>query len=158
MRKIAALLLLVALTGCSTAPSDRVPDGLWYAESEIPDQFHYHVYVLFLDDSHFTWWRVDEAPDTVIKRLAHYTNDHPGVKILTSYTREGDRITGERRFIHEGTPSLKGFTSVQIFTGHFSGDTLEMKVEGNMIYDDGRSFPAQIIRWPLKRLSDSAGG
>ncbi|WP_140665667.1 hypothetical protein [Pseudomonas arsenicoxydans] len=146
-------LLLLALVGCTTVTSDRVPDGLWYAKSEEPDQFHYHVYVLFLDDSHFTWWRTKETYDVVMKRWAYYTHDHPGVKILTNYTREGDQLTGERRISDKGGPSMKANTFIQTFTGRFNGDALDMTVEAHTTYDDGPPSPTVVVRWPLRHLS-----
>ena len=158
MKKLLLSLFMgLLLSGCATAPSYRVPDGLWYAESEEPDQFHYHVYVLFLDDSHLTWWRTKESHDMVMKRWAYYTHDHPGVKILTSYTREGDQLIGERRYINKGSPGLKGFTSIQTFTGRINGDTLDMKVEDNTINADGSSWPPVMVSWSLKHLVHPPG-
>jgi hypothetical protein len=145
--------LLVALVGCSGAKSDRVPEGLWYAQSEEPDAFHYHVYVLFLDESHFTWWRTNESYETVMKRWAYYTHDHPGVRILSSYARDGDKLTGVRRIVTTGTPSVRANTFPQTFTGRFTGDALNLTVETMTTYENGPLIPTEIVRWPLRHLN-----
>lgn len=146
-------LLLLTLVGCSTENIDRVPEGLWYAKSEEPDDFHYHVYVLFLDEGHFTWWRTNESYEMVMRRWAYYTHDHPGVRILSSYTRDGDKLTGVRRIVTAGTPSMRANTFTQTFTGRFAGDSLDLTVESNTIYDNLPPTPTEIVRWPLRHLS-----
>lgn len=154
MRKMyVVLLLLLALIGCSTVNSDRVPDALWYAKSEEPDQFHYHVYVLFIDDSHFTWWRTKEPYEVVMKRWTYYTQDHPGVKVHTNYSRDGDQLTGLRSIVTRGTPSVKANTFIQTFTGRFAGDALDLTVEANTTYVDATPTSPEVVRWSLRRLA-----
>ena len=150
-------LMLLTLVGCTTVNNDRVPDGLWYAKSEEPDDFHYQVYVLFLDDNHFTWWRTKEPYELVMKRWDYYTHEHPGVRILTSYTREGDELTGVRRIVSAGTPSMKANSFTQTFTGHFTGDALDLSVESNTTYDDATPTAPGTVRWALKRLRQAPG-
>lgn len=140
------------LLGCATAPVVPVPKGLWYADNEDPGS-RYHVYVYFKDTSSFIWWRTTEAQAVVFKRWAYYTNDHPGVDNPVIFTREGDWIKGERHIVNQNSEGVLQFKTTQTFTGHFSGDSLEMEQKGHSVWADGTPVSLETVRWSMKRLS-----
>ncbi|RMP79094.1 hypothetical protein ALP83_03274 [Pseudomonas syringae pv. actinidiae] len=154
----AIAILILALTGCGTTTTTSAPPGLWYAEREVPDQFHYSVYVLFQDDAHFQWWRTREDMETVLKRIDYYKHEHPGWDHPTAYSRQGNELTGERKFVTPASASMLANTFIQKFSGRFDGDTLELTIKSYTIMsvemgaDDMMPPPTTVIKWPLKRL------
>lgn len=153
MKKIIlSFCVSLLLLGCAPAPVVPVPMGLWYADNEDPGS-RYHVYVYFKDASSFIWWRTTEAQAVVFKRWAYYTNDHPGVDNPVIFTREGDWIKGERHIVNQNSEGVLQFKTTQTFTGHFSGDSLEMEQKGHSVWADGTPVSLETVRWSMKRLS-----
>lgn len=164
-------LMLLTLAGCSstvtpppphattadTARAITAPPGLWYAEKEEPDQFKYHVYVLFLDEHRFQWWRTKEDQATVLKRMDYYVNEHPGSQEKTLFTRTGNQLTGERRIVTPQSADMRANTFVQTFHGRFEGDRLELTHENFTIYNDVMPAPTAVFTWSLKRLGPEPG-
>lgn len=151
-KTIFSFFISVLLSACATAPAVPVPNGLWYADNEDPVS-RYHVYVYFKDASRFIWWRTTEAQAVVFNRWGYYTNDHPGVDNPVIFTRTGDSLKGERRLVNKNSEGVLQLTTIQTFTGHFSGDNLEMEQTGNSVWADGTPVPLETVRWSMKRLS-----
>lgn len=153
MKKILlAFCISLLLSGCATDTAVPVPEGLWYADSEDPGP-GYHVYVYFKDANSFIWWRTNEPQAVVFKRWAYYTNDHPGVDNPVIFTRKGDWLKGERQIVNQNSEGVLQLTTTQTFTGHFSGDSLEMEQKGHSVWADGTPEPLETVRWSMKRLS-----
>lgn len=153
MKKLVFLLSVgVLLSGCVAAPNHPVPDGLWYAETEVPGRFDYHIYVLFQDDSHFVWWRTLDAQDVVLKRLDHYTQDNGTPSVPALYTRNGDEFKGESRTVINSKKGVTLYTFLQSFNGRFEGDTLDMELQRSTLWPDGPPRTEERVRWSLQRL------
>lgn len=152
MRKVFIVaFLFLALTGCASWPFSRAPDNLWYAESETPNWFGYHVYVLFLDDSHFIWWRTPDAQNVVLNRLDYYKSGEGAVQ-PTLYTRQGDQLKGELRRPWKGRNGETIFTMITNFDGSFSGELLDMEMVAKAHSPDGKVTNWNSLRWALKRM------
>lgn len=153
MKKLVFLLAMGwLLPGCAAAPSHPVPDGLWYAEKEVPDRFDYQVYVLFQDDSHFIWWRTLDAQDVVLKRLEHYTRDNGTPSAPALYTRIGDELKGESRTVVNNKKGVALYTFIQNFNGRFEDETLDMELQRSTLWPDGPPRTEERVRWSMKRL------
>lgn len=146
------LVMGLLLSGCVTAPTQPAPNELWYAAKELPAE-RYQVYVYFKDDHQFIWWRTTESPDVVMKRWKYYTNDHPGVDNPTPYTRQGDLVKGEKIIINNNSKGVYEAKTVQTFTGHVSGDNMEMELKSEIFWADSSSWPPDTVRWSMKRFN-----
>lgn len=145
-------LLFLTLSGCISGPGAQIRDNLWYAETEQPNWFRYHAYVLFQDTNHFIWWHTVDPQDVVMKRFDYYTHDNGTTDTPVTFTRTGDQLKGEARIPwHRKTGGIL-FTQIQSFTGHFDGDRLDMELIKSTAYPDGRVSTESPIRWSMKRL------
>ncbi len=155
---LVAALFLLALSGCAIGPGSGVREKIWYAETEQPRMVPWHAYLMFVDDTHFIYWRTVEDPDVVLKKFDYYTKDNgTGVDTRIAFTRTGDRITAESRTPLKKQNGELVYTTVHTFNGRFIGDTLEMDFQRTTVWPSRPAFSESVIRWSMKRLSTLPG-
>lgn len=151
-RRFILMLLALVFSGCSSLPpSEKKGQTLYLAAQEEPDsRFGYQVYLLFLDDKHFTWWRTKEEPQIVLQRLNYYLNEHPGTRIYTKYKSQDNRLTGRREIVTRGQKDIRDHIFVQSFKGIFEREQLIITMDQWHEYDDGsRIEPIRTI-WKMQ--------
>lgn len=151
IRRFILVLLALAFSACSSLPSpEKKGQVLYLATQEEPDnRFGYQVYLLFLDDDHFTWWRTKEARQVVLQRLNYYLNEHPGTGIYTKYKTQENRLTGSREIVTRGQKDIRDHVFVQNFKGIFEREQLIITMDEWYEHDDGsRTEPIRTI-WKM---------
>ncbi len=166
MKKILVVLAVsFALCGCVSpkqASVETCPDaaasrmtGLYFADHEEPVNPYnkkYKIYLMFIDDTHFTWWRTEEDPAQVIKRLDYYTHDHPGVTKYTTYTMTGNSISGIRKMHYEKQPNVRDYTFIQGYEGRFESCHLLIQQNEWYEYPDDKPSKTLSVQWKMVRV------
>jgi hypothetical protein len=152
------VLLAFVLSACSSVPAPQTKArALYLAKQEEPDnRYGYQVYLLFLDDVHFTWWRTKEETQVVLQRLDYYLNEHPGTRIYTKYKIQENRMTGRREFVTRGEKDIRDHVFVQSFDGIFKREQLTITMDAWYEHDDGsKTEPIRTI-WKMLPLQQGA--
>ena len=151
-RRFILVLLALVFSACSSLPpSEKKGQTLYLATQEEPDnRFEYQVYLLFLDDKHFTWWRTKEEPQIVLQRLKYYLNEHPGTKIYTKYKTQENRLTGRREIVTRGQKDIRDHIFVQSFKGIFEREQLIITMDQWYEYYDGGSIEPIRTIWKMQ--------
>jgi hypothetical protein len=129
--------------------ANRLVGKLFYAQQEEPNQFGYHVYLLFVDTRHFTWWRTKEPHESVLFRMDYYLNEHPGTNELTSFTMNGSMLEGRRLRFSRGIPSMVDYDWAQVFRGNFEDDNLTVQLEDSSGRPGGSLERISMVTWRL---------
>ena len=137
---ISVALLLALAAGCANRVPGKVTQGaapgvmsgrIFFSDTEKSPLGYseYYYYLYFWDDSRFSFWKSQENPETVFRRLPEYLGHNPGrhlpmgVHIYAQYERRGDHLEGRRVVKHDARRPVY----VQQFVGDFSASGLQLR-------------------------------
>lgn len=151
------VILALVVSACSSLPAPQTKArALYLATQEEPDnQYGYQVYLLFLDDVHFTWWRTKEEIKVVIQKLDYYLNEHPGTRIYTKYKLQENRLTGRREIVTRGEKDIRDHIFVQSFDGVFAREQLTITMNEWYEHDDGNRTEPIGTTWKMLPLQQN---
>lgn len=150
MKTILFLILITLTSSCSMMPNKDKFKEIYYTKKEIPLESNpaYGVYLIFIDDTHFSWWRTNKSLEAVVPVISDYLDNHPGASEYTKYEIEGYNITGTR------TRNLDIYgTSIQKYNGTINGNKLDLILTDSTIKKDGSKGKTYTYKWNLEKIS-----
>lgn len=156
--KILFILFLCSLSNISFS-SEKLENynfkEIYYAKKEIPDNFKYKVYLVFIDDSHFTLWKTSEDDlATVTSRIPFYFDpkNYPGTKDYVIFRKKGKKIFGQRSFVYKNRPYIRDHTTINKYSGLLTNKGMNMKFDQWSEYPDGTKSEVITTKWNFVKV------